>query len=136
MVPHGRNYYQSGIFLKDLNEEVISIIGKHYQAVPSPMSVVMIETEGGKIAELPEDECAVSWRQTRFCVNVVAAWEKLKPYKTDSTYINMFNVPQEEKDKIPIAEFFGTHAARVKEIKLKWDPKNVFQAQTNILKMA
>lgn len=76
MVPHGRNYYQSGIFLKDLNEEVISIIGKHYQAVPSPMSVVMIETEGGKIAELPEDECAVSWRQTRFCVNVVAAWEK------------------------------------------------------------
>lgn len=46
------------------------------------------------------------------------------------------NVPQEEKDKIPIAEFFGTHAARVKEIKLKWDPKNVFQAQTNILKMA
>lgn len=95
----------------------------------------------------------MSWRQTRFCVNVVAAWEKedqedqckawvralaaeMKPYKTDSTYINMFNVPQEEKDKIPIAEFFGTHAARVKEIKLKWDPKNVFQAQTNILKMA
>ncbi len=74
-----------------------------------------------------EDQCK-AW------VRALAA--ELKPYKTDSTYINMFNVPQEEKDKIPITEFFGTHAARVKEIKLKWDPKNVFQAQTNILKMA
>jgi hypothetical protein len=83
-----------------VNDEVIAIIGKHYQVTPSPMSVVMIETEvphsilslscthahhltivspqGGKITELPEDECAVAWRQAKYCINVVAAWENVQ----------------------------------------------------------
>jgi hypothetical protein len=72
-----------------------------------------------------EDKCK-AW------VRAFAA--ELKPYKTDSTYINMFNVSQEEKDNIPVSEFFGTHSARLREIKLKWDPTNLFCAQTNILK--
>lgn len=58
----------------------------------------------------------------------------LKPFKTDTTYINMFSIPQEEKDKLPLTEYWGTHAARLQELKQKWDPNNVFCAQVNFRK--
>lgn len=60
----------------------------------------------------------------------------LKPFKADTTYINMFNIPQEEKNKVPLSEYWGTHAARLQELKKKWDPNNLFCAQVNLFKPA
>ncbi|MFZ0611489.1 MAG: BBE domain-containing protein [Desulfobacterales bacterium] len=72
--------------------------------------------------ELPADDAAnIAWAR--------AAWNDLKAFSTGGTYIN-FLTQDEGPERTKAA--LGKNLSRLAEVKLRWDPDNVFRTNRNI----
>jgi hypothetical protein len=68
-----------------------------------------------------EDDANIEWAR--------AAWNDMKEFSTGGTYIN-FLTEDEGEGRINAA--FGKSLQRLAEVKVAWDPENIFRTNRNI----
>ncbi len=142
---HGCWYYVRSCDVAGLNDDVIDIMVEHGMRIASPITSIALWQMGGAVARVGESETAFNGRNAGFTFNINgnsesaegfeaerewarAYWSALGPYHT-SVYVNF--LMEEGEDRIRQA--YGTDKYdRLKALKRKYDPTNLFRLNQNI----
>jgi hypothetical protein len=143
--PRGALNYWKAQFVTDLNDDVIRTLIQAYEASPSPMNLIMVEHFHGAATRVPMTATASTLRQSGFNVVIAAQWSDpretergvawaretfaaLGAHFAPTRYVNYL-----ESDAADAAEIaYGVNLPRLRAIKTKFDPDNVFRNNVNI----
>lgn len=143
--PRGALNYWKAQFLTDLSDAAIETLVEAYANVPSPTSHLLIEHFHGAAARVPIDTTASTMRVTGFNVVIIAQWmspedtethlswarnthKALTPFLSPLRYVNYLD----KDDDHAAAGVYGPNYQRLRQIKTKYDPQNVFRHNVNI----
>ena len=144
--PKGALNYLKAQFVTDLSDEAIRTLIAAYEQCPSPVSHLIIEHFHGAASRVPVAATACTLRVAGF--NVVIASQWMDPIETDrcitwarQTFasITPFLAPTryanylEDDAPDPAAVTCGSNLPRLRAIKAKYDPKNLFRHNINIV---
>jgi len=144
--PGMRNYWKSD-YLADLSDAAIDGLVAAYPSVPTPLSHVAIECLGGAVGRVGEDETAVGHRAARYNAIIVGMWaeqgddertiswvrglwEGLRPFAAGGVYVN-YLMGNEGEDRVRAA-YGAAKYARLRTLKTRYDPTNLFRLNQNI----
>ncbi|MDQ4143731.1 MAG: FAD-binding oxidoreductase, partial [Actinomycetota bacterium] len=140
--PSGQYHYWRSCFLDELTDEVIEILVDHSNASPAPpLLEIVIEQMGGAIRA---GDGAFAHRDAGYDVLIDANWidpddgdrcvgwarrvaAALEPYARGG-YVNYEPDPGQETSR----STYGRSAERLRTLKSKYDPDNVFRLNQNI----
>jgi hypothetical protein len=143
--PHGWWYYIRSCNLAQLNDEVIDTMVDHGLRIASPVTVFSIFHLGGAVARVGEDEAAFTGRDAGHVLNIIGItrtgeefdperewarglWSALEPHH-QNVYVNFLMEEGEER----VRQAYGSEKYdRLKTLKRKYDPDNVFRLNQNI----
>lgn len=143
--PHGRHYYWKSHHLPEINEDVIDIIMARAESAPAPFWQMNGWAVGGAVTRVDPDATAVGKREVGFDLNVLAAWPppdtnteqhkewvregwaELQPHAT-GVYTNFLS--DEGASGVEMA--YGDRLTRLRALKDKYDPENLFRMNANI----
>ncbi|MDX6642730.1 MAG: hypothetical protein QOD76_692 [Solirubrobacteraceae bacterium] len=143
--PHGWWYYIRACDVAELTDDVIDITVDHAMRIQSPQGGFPIWQLGGAVARVGEDETAFNGRGAGHTFNISAVteaaegfeeerewsrdfWSALEPHHT-SVYVNFLMEEGEER----IREAYGAQKYdRLKALKRRYDPDNLFRLNQNI----
>jgi len=145
-LPKGALNYWKAHFLTDLSDDAINVLADRFAVVPSPMSQIVIEHFHGVSTRVGITDTACTLRTPGFSVVLLSQWSDprdndtctawcrdtyaaLKPFLGTTRYMNYLAI--DEPDDIA-ATVYGPNYARLRELKTKYDPGNVFHANVNI----
>src|SRR5690606_3433508 len=134
-------------FMDEMPDEAIQAF-LDAMADANPLSFIQIRALGGAMARVAPDETAFAHRSSDYLVAIVGAWAegedrqpvvdmvedvyaRVRPYG-NGTYVNFL---QYETDRLGDAYPPAT-LARLREIKRRYDPENLFKMNQNILPAA
>lgn len=138
-------YKSTGAFaMKPLPNEAIKIILDTLQNSRSPLLNVLLFSMGGACAKIAPTDSAYFYRQAPFFVDYSTQWlnpaedkkhlaeldelrTKLLPY-TVGDYVG--NPDQSLKD--PLKSYYGDNVERLRSVKHKYDPNNIFQFEQGV----
>lgn len=138
--------YWTGDFYGELTDEAVdTLVAKATQPV-SPLTQIILVAGGGAIARVDDDAMAFGQRSTPWNVHYLSMWadpadtEKniaytrelataMKPWSTGRVYLNFLG--DEGQDRVE-SGFGAQKYARLRAIKAKWDPTNLFRHNQNI----
>lgn len=142
-VPAG--FVVRNIFLNDFDEESAAAIVEQLAASSANMAVAQLRVLGGAIDRVPAEATAFGHRNRRIMANVAAMYEDVsqagvhqawadnlaKLLRRDATgaYVNF--IADEGEDRIREAYPEATWA-RLREVKRRYDPTNLFRLNQNI----
>jgi FAD/FMN-containing dehydrogenase len=143
--PGALNYWKSH-FLTDLSDDCIRVLADSFAACPSPMGQIVIEHFHGAASRVPVQDTACALRVTGFNVAIISQWmdprdndrciswcrelyAALGPYLGSTRYLNYMG---HDEAGDPAAVAYGANYARLRELKAKYDPDNVFHVNVNI----
>jgi len=138
------NYWKSS-FLAELTDDAVDALVEHFAAVPSPMTLVAIESFHGAVTRVDVTEMAVPHREPGFNVLITSVWtdpaeteenvewtrdlyDALRPFLADRRYVNYLS----GDDGNAAHAAYGPNYARLAEVKRRYDPDNVFRRNLNI----
>jgi FAD/FMN-containing dehydrogenase len=148
-VPHGWHYYWKATNLTDMSDEVIDIVSEHAYGATSPRSYAAMFHMGGAVARAPRDATAYPGRDVEHNIIIDAAWlpeqddpvgaaetawarrflAALQPHRA-GVYVNFLD---SDDDTSRVREAYGDDTyRRLAEVKVKYDPENVFHNNKNI----
>jgi FAD/FMN-containing dehydrogenase len=144
--PKGRRYYWKSEYLPGVGGEVLAKLHEHGARVASPHSAAIVFQLGGAIADRPASHSSVGNRDAGAVLNITASWEKpeddaankewartawsdMKRFSTGGTYVNFLN---EDDAGERVAAAYGANLDRLREVKARWDPANLFRINKNI----
>ena len=145
--PRGaRNYWKSH-FCEQLSDEAIDTIIERFMQCPSPMGDVLIESFHGAATRVAPTDTAFALRASGFNVSVLSQWmasaddaaniawardsyAALRPFVGARRYVNYLD--QDDADVAALAAAYGPNVQRLRSIKAKYDPDNVFHLNVNI----
>jgi FAD/FMN-containing dehydrogenase len=149
--PGLHNYWKSG-FLKSLDDAAIDTIVEHFERVPSPHTVVVLEHDGdGAIERVPESATAYGHRGWPYNFVVTSAWsdprdterniawtrglfDAMRPFLADAAYVNYLGGDEGEEGLR--ASYGVAKLARLSALKMKYDPGNLFRMNQNVRPVA
>lgn len=143
---YGQLNYWTGDFLGELPDAAVDAL---CAAVAEPVSrhgQVLLVAGGGAVARVPEDATAFGQRQAPWNTHVLSAWEDpgeteatiartravaaaLRAWTTGRSYLNY--LADDRPARVSAAYGPATYA-RLREVKRRWDPTNVFAHNQNI----
>jgi hypothetical protein len=144
--PKGTQAYMKAGYFRELDNHAIETMARFHQNATSPASEIHIHHFGGAIARVGEDETAQGERQAPFVLNTIAAtheptglethidwaqrfYAEIEPSLTGGAYINFLS--SEGEDRVRAA--YGTEKfARLRALKDRYDPTNLFHLNQNI----
>ncbi|MGX4643911.1 FAD-binding oxidoreductase [Massilia sp. SYSU DXS3249] len=144
LIPPARNYWKSHNFNR-LSDDAIDVVIDYAGKLPSEQSEIFLGLIGGAANTHAPDEAAYPHRDALYAMNVHTRWQEplddakclawareffraAAPHAAGSVYINFLN--EDEVDRI--AEAYGPNYRRLKEIKARYDPDNLFRSNQNI----
>jgi FAD/FMN-containing dehydrogenase len=144
LTPGARNYWKSHNFT-ELSDSAFDSIIEFAGKLPSPQCEIFIGLIEGAVNRVPSDAMAYGHRDARFVLNVHGRWDEAaqdetciawaraffdaaKPYASAGAYVNFMT--GDEGDRVAAA--YGANYERLKEIKKKYDPENIFHNNQNI----
>jgi hypothetical protein len=109
------------------------------------MSQIIIEHLHGAASRVPMDATACALRTSGFNVVIISQWSEandtergirwaretfssLSPFLSSTRYVNYLEA--DATDAAAVA--YGSNLARLRDLKTKWDPDNVFHRNVNI----
>jgi len=121
-----------------LPSKAIHAIHKFLEKAKGSESNLFLLNSGGEMNRVPPQETAFFWRNTKYYVELDASWteesearknislvqqtrKKLQPYVTGS-YVNVPDLNIKNYGQ----EYYGDNFARLRRVKAKYDPENVF----------
>ena len=143
--PGSLNYWTAD-FLNDLPEEAIDSYAALALTPLSPQSAIILVPGGGAPSRVDEEATAFGMRTATWNVHYICGWTNpadtaqniarvkqiasvLKPWSTGGVYLNY--IGDEGQDRVNAA-FGEKKLARLRSLKAKWDPQNVFRHNHNI----
>ena len=149
LMPKGefRSYWKCH-YLSGLSDEVIDTILENVATVPSTNSLSSIWNFGGATSDVAAQETAFGDRSMPYMFSMDSVWpdgddddknikwtrdfwERMKAYSDKGRmYLNFPG--QGEEGKILLEDTFGDNYARLRSIKQKYDPANMFRFNQNI----
>ena len=145
LTPGARNYWKTRDFA-ELSDGAISAVVEAAQAAPGPECEIFIFHIGGAATRVPVSSTAFPQRNAHFGMNVHSRWrdqsadqqhiewarrafEATAPFASGTAYVNF--MPGDEGERVQSAH--GENYARLMEIKRRYDPKNLFRLNHNIV---
>jgi FAD/FMN-containing dehydrogenase len=146
--PHGHRYWERGDYLAGLSDGLIDALVAGGRATSSPLTEVLLFPMGGAIARVPADATAFGDRSAPWAVWIASQWTDpaedeahrdwtrafaatLEPWTTGAVYVNAIGGDVTEARKV--AAFGGREKLeRLREVKRRWDPDNLFHRNHNI----
>jgi hypothetical protein len=144
--PPGRWYYMRACDVAELSDDVIDITAEHALRIGSPLTAFPIWQMGGAVARVDEAETAFNGRQAGHVFNITAMtdsaegfederewarglWSALEPHHMSSVYVNFLMEEGEERVR---AAYGAEKYERLKALKRRYDPENLFRLNQNI----
>jgi FAD/FMN-containing dehydrogenase len=142
--PHGAAI--RSMFSDDICDTTIDAVLDAMANVSSPMSLVQFRGLGGAMAAVPSDATAFGQRDKRYLLLIVGIWvdanEDNRPHHAwaeslwenvradgDGVYVNFLENEGEDR----VREAYGNaNFERLREVKAKYDPANLFRFNQNI----
>jgi FAD/FMN-containing dehydrogenase len=141
-----RNYWKSS-FVATLSDDAIRTMIDQFAEVRSPMSGLLLEHFHGAVSRVPAEAMAYGLRTTGYNFLAAAEWleqaddgpniawarqtfEAMQPFLGKGGYVNYMG-GDETEDRV--AEAFGPNHARLRDVKSRYDPENLFHMNQNIL---
>ena len=144
LTPGARNYWKSHNFT-ELSDGALDSIIEFAGKLPSPQCEIFVGLISGAANRVPSNAMAYGHRDTKFVLNVHGRWneatqdetciawartffEVSAPYASSGAYVNFMT--EDEGDRVAAA--YGANYTRLKQIKKKYDPENIFRNNQNI----
>lgn len=145
--PDGRRYYWKSIYVDALDDDLIELLVDAAGRRPSPLSSVDIWALGGAMAREPAGGSAFATRDHPYLIGVESNWEDPADDEANvqwardlvaalaerfpaGTYLNFGGFT--EDGQAALAKTYGANFERLRELKAKYDPDNVFSSTFNI----
>ena len=145
-LPKGALNYWKAHFVVELSDACIDTLTERFAPCPSPMSQIVIEHFHGAASRVPVQDTACAMRVTGFNVVIISQWKDprendrsiawcrdvyaaLEPYLARTRYVNYLG---DDETGDPAAVAYGANYARLRALKAKYDPENVFHVNVNI----
>jgi FAD/FMN-containing dehydrogenase len=147
-LPFGLRHYWKGHFLHDLPDGLVDTAVEHINGRPaSGFGTLLIEFIGGAPLRVPADAMAFNQRSARVNASALGVWVKpeddaahiawarkfadeIAPLATGAEYVNYMSADA-SADRVR-ATFGEAKYARLRELKKKYDPDNLFRFNQNI----
>jgi FAD/FMN-containing dehydrogenase len=147
--PHGRWYYLRSGDVATLTDAVIDRCLDHASRLASPLSTLSIWQMGGAVARVGADETAFAGRAAGHAVNLTgvtetgdgfdaerewvrSGWGALEPHFV-SVYVNHLMDAGDGGEAGLRRAYGGSRYERLREVKRRYDPHNLFRLNQNIL---
>ena len=144
--PKGLQWYWKGDFVKSLTDEAIDTHIAQAAKAPSEISLMHLYPIDGAVHRVSKDASAWSARDATWSMVIAAVdsdpnradalkswsrayWKAVHPYNLEGGYVN-FMMDEDFDERLEAT--FGENYKRLKEIKAKYDPKNLFRVNQNI----
>jgi len=145
LYPPGLQWYWRADFVKELTDEAIARHATFGAALPTMHSTMHLYAIDGAAQRVGRDETAFSYRDANWAEVIVGvdpdpankeaitSWCKnyfdaLHPYSAGGAYVNFMMDEGQER----VQASFRDNYARLSEIKMKYDPGNLFRVNQNI----
>jgi FAD/FMN-containing dehydrogenase len=140
--PSGGRYYWKSLHLPELGDDVVDFVTEIAADRPTPHSTVEVWALGGAMGRVAPEATAFYQRESRWLLAIEAnahdaatdeaniAWvrrrfEEARRFSPGGTYFNFAGFLEEGEEML--ARSFGGNYDRIREVKAKYDPENVFR---------
>jgi FAD/FMN-containing dehydrogenase len=134
--------------LRALPDDAIAVIAERARQRPSPLTLVVSFQMGGAINKVGPTDTAYAERSAPWMSSIDGNWEntsdtpaniawvresfrQISPWSTGTTYTN-FTGQADEAAAASADTAYGANMARLRSIKAKYDPQNLFRVNANI----
>jgi FAD/FMN-containing dehydrogenase len=145
-VPHGLGYYWKSEYLRPLSDQLIDTLVAHAWPFPTPQSYTAIFHMGGAVGRGDPDGSAFEDRRAAHAMTIDGVWsepaasgaciawarrfwEAVRPHSTGRVYVNFLG--EEGEDRVRAA-YGATKYERLRALKRRYDPTNLFRMNQNI----
>ncbi len=149
--PRGRRYYWKSTFVPDLTPELIEVLLARIASRPSRLSSIDLWPLGGAYARVDATDTPFGDRAAGFMINYEANWispdddqsniewvrqglRAIEPWSTRRTYLNFAGFA-EEGERL-LEKTYGANYQRLRSIKQRYDPDNLFRNNFNVTPQA
>ncbi|RWM87063.1 MAG: FAD-binding oxidoreductase [Mesorhizobium sp.] len=146
--PKGLRYYWKSLYLDELSEDAIRLVCDAGADRPTPLSTVEVWALGGAMGRVRPEATAFYHRDAPFLLTIEAnaedpatdevniAWvrrwhQDAARFARGGTYFNFGGFWEGGEEML--AQSFGTNYPRIREVKTRYDPENVFYHNLRIL---
>jgi FAD/FMN-containing dehydrogenase len=147
LYPKGGFYYWKSRALDELSSEAIDDIADFAGRRPSPLTDIIVWHNGGAIADIGESDTAYGGRDAGYLVTVEASWDDpalsddaiawarecwdaMGRHSTGGIYLNFAGFGEEKEALVKAG--YGTNYERLRHLKAKYDPANLFRMNLNV----
>ena len=144
--PRGALNYWKSNFMMELSDQAIDTLISQFAACPSPMSGLLLEHIHGAATRVGVSETAFPHRREGYNFLVVSEWldpadnarniawaresyDAMRPSFTAGRYVNYLG---DDDGEDAVAAAYGPNYQRLRALKAKYDPANLFHLNQNI----
>jgi FAD/FMN-containing dehydrogenase len=144
--PRGALNYWKSNFMMELSDQAVDTLISQFASCPSPMSGLLLEHIHGAATRVGVTETAFPHRREGYNFLVVSQWlnpadnapniawaresyDAMLPYFTTGRYVNYLG---EDEGEDAVAAAYGPNHHRLRALKAKYDPTNLFHLNQNI----
>jgi FAD/FMN-containing dehydrogenase len=133
------------MFLDQVTRSDAELILERLQRSTGSMAVTQLRVLGGAMARVPSDATAFAHRQSRIMANLAALYENLEEKEIHEEWVTEFFSSLQQSDKGMYVNFVGDEGEahvraaypngaweRLRKVKVKYDPDNLFRLNQNI----
>jgi FAD/FMN-containing dehydrogenase len=141
----GLQWYWKADFVDHLSDEAITEHVKYGSALPTMFSTMHLYPINGAVHRKGESETAFHYRNSKWAEVIVGVdpdpankdkitnwareyWEAVHPYSAGGAYVNFMM----EEGPARVEATYGANYARLRRVKAKYDPGNLFRVNQNI----
>ena len=133
------------MFVDTIGRAEAETILEHLGTSTAMMGVAQLRTLGGAMARVPADATAFAHRQSKIMVNVAALYERPDEVAVHGPWVEAFAAALHQDDDGAYVNFLGDEGEariraaypgstwdRLRQIKARYDPTNLFRLNQNI----
>jgi len=146
MAVHGLHRYWRSAFTETVSDELIDVLVARAAAFSSPLSSLILFYVHGAVTRVPEAATAFSARKAQWDFDAIGQWTDgsesathiawirdvwgaLEPHLQGRVYVN--HVAADDRPE-KVRASFGSNYQRLRELKTRYDPTNLFRMNANI----
>jgi UDP-N-acetylenolpyruvoylglucosamine reductase len=149
LYPPGLQWYWKADFVDHLSDAAIAQHIKFGSKLPSMFSTMHLYPVNGAVNRVSERDTAFSYRKSKWAEVIVGVdpdpankdkvsdwartyWEAVHPYSAGGAYVNFMM----EEGAARVEATYGGNYTRLRAVKAKYDPENLFRVNQNIAPQA
>ena len=145
LLPPGLQHYWKAAFVRELTDDSIAAHVEHGPRVPCVNSTIHIYPINGAVHDVAPDATAFGHRDASFATVIAGMWPEpadneqntrwvrdyysaIAPHSEPGGYVNFASADDQPR----VQENYGTNYTRLREVKRRYDPDNLFHLNQNI----